>query len=893
MDQSVYRFILRHTKKEQIVLLVLTVVSYPFLYFSYDVPKQIINHITAVDRLTRGGAAAEPYPEQTLIGLLKMEHIPYLFALCLIFFLLVMINGGFKYFINVIKGQLGERMLRRLRYELYSRILRFPLPQFKKMSAGEIIPMITGEVEPLGGFIGDAYVQPIFQGGMLVVPLFFIFNQDVFLGLAALAMYPVQGYVIPKLQRKVNALGKERVRAVRQLSDRIGETILGVQEIHANDTSTFERADFSERLGIIYGIRYRIYALKFFTKFLINTIDKLTPFFFYTIGGYLVIEGKVDIGALVAVIAAQKDLASPAKELLAYYQQKEDIRIKYEQVIGQFDPPNMLDIAKQEVEPSGVKPLKGMMELTNLSYAEDDGVRLIDNATAKLPLDKRIAIVGDGSSGKDELAMILDGLLVPTGGHAAIDGVSIDSLPETVTGRRIAYVGPGTHIFSASIRHNLLYGLKHRPLRDVLEGGDLEKRRKAIFEAERSGNITLDVKADWVDYEAAGVDGPAALTARMIEVLRTVTVEQDVYQIGLRGSIDAAARSDVAEAILKARKAFREQMAGNAELAALVEPFDVTRYNSNATLGENLLFGTTVGDGFAEDGLATNTYVLQVIEKAGLTNDLLEIGRQMAQTMVELFSGLPPGHEFFDQFSFISSEDLPEFQTLLGRINKTELDQLDAEDRSRLLGLPFKLISVRHRLGLIDEATEARILEARRLFAEDLPEELNGSIEFFDTERYAGAATIQDNILFGKLVYGQAGGAERVNQAITELLDELGLRGAVMEVGLEFRAGNGGSRLSGAQRQKIGIARALIKRPDILIVDQATAVLDGQTQNAIMANLLEIYSEGGLIWFLHRPNLAQSFDHVVVMKAGRVVENGAFADISGEGAVLKSLIEAE
>ena len=72
-----------------------------------------------------------------------------------LFLALVLINGAFKYRINTLKGRLGERMLRRLRYELYARVLRFPLPRFRKVSQGEIIPMITAEVEPLGGFIGD------------------------------------------------------------------------------------------------------------------------------------------------------------------------------------------------------------------------------------------------------------------------------------------------------------------------------------------------------------------------------------------------------------------------------------------------------------------------------------------------------------------------------------------------------------------------------------------------------------------------------------------------------------------------------------------------------------------------------------------------------------------
>jgi len=63
---------------------------------------------------------------------------------------------------------LGERMLRRFRYQMYQRLLRFPLGYFQKMSSAQIIPMITVECEQLGGFIGDAFVLPLFQGGQLL-----------------------------------------------------------------------------------------------------------------------------------------------------------------------------------------------------------------------------------------------------------------------------------------------------------------------------------------------------------------------------------------------------------------------------------------------------------------------------------------------------------------------------------------------------------------------------------------------------------------------------------------------------------------------------------------------------------------------------------------------------
>ena len=77
---------------------------------------------------------------------------------------------------------MGERMLRRLRYELYDRILRFPPAHFRKVKQAEIATMIKDEVEPLGGFIGDAFVQPVFLGGQALTALLFIMMQNLLLG---------------------------------------------------------------------------------------------------------------------------------------------------------------------------------------------------------------------------------------------------------------------------------------------------------------------------------------------------------------------------------------------------------------------------------------------------------------------------------------------------------------------------------------------------------------------------------------------------------------------------------------------------------------------------------------------------------------------------------------
>ena len=419
MEPTLHKFILRHAKREQVFILFMTLVSYPFTYATLELPKIIVNQAI-------GGKGGFP---RVYLGF-SFEQIAFLLALCFAFLALVLISGGLKYYLNVYRGRLGERMARRLRYMLYSRILRFPLPQFKKMSQGEIIPMITSEVEPVGGFIGDAFGTPAYQGGTLIVYIVFIFIQDPLLGLAAVALYPVQMVIIPRMQKKINALAKLRIRNTRQLADRIGETISGVTEIHAHDTSRLERADIVRRLDYGYEIRYEIFRRKFFVKFLNNFIAQLTPFFFYSIGGYFVIQGNLSFGALVAVLAAYKDLNGPWKELLSWYQMNWDVSVKYEQVVEQFAPPGMLDDALQDNEPDKIEPLKGELQISNLSITEDGNMKMVDSVSLTVNLDQHVAITGAGASGKDELTLALARLLMPSTGSIRVAGQGADQLPE-------------------------------------------------------------------------------------------------------------------------------------------------------------------------------------------------------------------------------------------------------------------------------------------------------------------------------------------------------------------------------------------------------------------------------------------------------------------------------
>lgn len=877
MEPSLYRYILQHSKKDQILLILLSLASLPLVYITLELPKRIINLLEGMD-LPEGIFGYEP------------DRLEYLIILSFAFLLVVLVGGLLKYILNVYRGALGERVLRRFRFELYERILRFPIPHFKRVSQGELIPMIMAETELLGEFIGESFTLPVFQGGILLTYLFFIFEQDVFLGLAAIALYPFQLYVIPRLQKRVNELSKERVATARNLSGRIGETVSGIGEVHANNTSHFERAHIGQRLGKIYLIRFAIFKRKFFIKFLNNFIAQLTPFFFYSVGGYFVLRGDLSIGSMVAVLVAYKDLSGPWKELLRYYQRKEDIKVKHAQIIQQFNPQNML-AAEIIDEQQGLHQLPDdKIQANNIRYSEDGLYFSIDGASCKIPINQHQAVVGLGNSGKDELAFLMSRLVNPSAGSITIGDLKMADLPESITGKHLGYVGASAFMFNGTIYDNLSYALKHQPVGKKGGGKDEELEHERLL-SQQAGNTTNRYDDDWIDPAALGLENAAQLVTRIIEILECVELDDEIYQFGLLSYVDPAQNPDLTSRVMEARKQLRDKFR-EPENARLVEPFDTEKYNLNMTVSENLLFGTVYGESINDEQLIENPTIHKVLGDFFLDTEFLQAGMQIAEIMLDLFSDVEPDSELFDQFSFITADDLPEFNTLLQQTRQDGVENLQQHDKRRLMSLPFKLIVARHRLGLITEPIQQTILEARRRI-HALAETENLGIEFFDESRYNPRISVQDNILFGKLAYGQAHGQQKVNELIADVVETLGLRNEIITAGLDYEVGVAGGRLSSILRQKLGLARVMLKAPDFLVINEALSILDPASQRRLIDNIKKTMQDRGILWVLGRVQLAEQFDSVMVMERGKILDTGSFTEMKDRNDHFQDLLASE
>ena len=163
------------------------------------------------------------------------------------------------------------------------------------------------------------------------------------------------------------------------------------------------------------------------------------------------------------------------------------------------------------------------------------------------------------------------------------------------------------------------------------------------------------------------------------------------------------------------------------------------------------------------------------------------------------------------------------------------------------------------------------------------PESWHRRIAFVEQNTFLFNATIRDNIGYGDLEADEA--AIRAAARIAQADDFI----AALPEGYDTRIGDHGVRLSQGQRQRIALARALLREPDVLILDEATNALDRPTERALRAAIEAGRSTRAVIVIAHRRETIENADRVIVIDDGRVVQDGTPAELAREGGVYARL----
>jgi ABC-type multidrug transport system fused ATPase/permease subunit len=834
--KSLFSWILHRYRGLQLLLFGLIAVTVFFRVVPLELQKRIINRA---------------------ISLKKMD---LLFIYCSFYLVAVILAGSLKYLINVVQGYIGQKILYEIRTELYQHVLRLPLPFFRRTPPGMVISSLTSELAGVGDFLGSALAVPVINVLTLATFAGYLLYLNPLLALLSFGIYPIEIAIIPMLQKRYNRLNFERIDVNRSLSNTIGEAISGVHEIQAHGGYPIEGKKFGTFAAKLVDLRKSMYILNYGIKFTNNFFQNLGPFFLFLLGGYLTMVGRFDLGALVAFLSANEKLYDPWRELMDYYQDLQDSRVRYRRVMDYFDAEPEFPLAPTDRQPY---ELVGGIEVEDLSYVAEGRAQLLDQISLSLEPGKQMALVGFSGSGKSTLALVLGQLYSYDKGHVLLDDKELKTLTKIDVSRNIGFVSQQSFIFDGNIRENLLYACQ-----------------------------------SLITVEGPGEGMSLPDRQRILQLVREVGLEDDILHFGLNTVVPESRWPALVSHLLRLRQIFHGQWGG--EVAELVEFFDVTRFLQHRNLYGNIVFGDPDREEHELNNLPKNPTFIRLLRDTGLYQPLLDLGKSLLEHTVMLSKELGQDFSLVEDIP-IAADQFEQYRELMRHIYGAQLNQLTGRDNELLLRLALQYIPAEHEIVKLPRSLEEKILTTRHKFIReiggknllecqfgaeaDFPNEIKGKRAMADFSvycptQYLYSKTLLDNILFGRVRKDQPQALEKVQELVVQLLKNENLLHEVLDMGLDFQVGSKGDRLSGGQKQKVALIRVLLKEPPILILDEATASLDNASQARIQ-RLLEKDLRGKctVVAVVHRLDTVAAYDQIAVLRGGKLVERGSYEQL--------------
>ncbi len=314
----------------------------------------------------------------------------------------------------------------------------------------------------------------------------------------------------------------------------------------------------------------------------------------------------------------------------------------------------------------------------------------------------------------------------------------------------------------------------------------------------------------------------------------------------------------------------------------------------NAGQGAIIAIGVALLMGMAANGVVTgqmsigdlvlvNAYLIQLYAPLNFLGFVYREIKHSLADMEKMFTLMEVGEEIADK---------PDAQTLSTRSAAIRFDQVDFHydpKRQILHDVSFD-IPAGHTVAVVGSSGAGKSTLSRLLFR--FYDVTGGAIHINgrDIRDYTQASlraqigiVPQDTVLFNDTIYYniaygrpeaseaeviEAARAARIHEFVSQLPD-----------GYRTQVGERGLKLSGGEKQRVAIARTLLKNPPILVFDEATSALDSETEKAIQAELAAIAANRTTLIIAHRLSTIIDADQIVVMEQGRIVERGAFREL--------------
>lgn len=318
LPDGLFRYVMLVSARHQVVLLVMSVAVFLLSAVPLEIQRRVVNSAFH-------DGAVEP-----------------IIWLALAYLGVALLQGGIKLTLNIYRSWVSEVAVLDLRRQVAQHTADATAHVEQAQVAGTEISMILSEVEPIGGFVGISVSEPVLQAGILLSVFGYLLFLQPMLALLCLAAFSPQLLFVPMLQRAINRRTGERIETLRS----VGGNIVDVQM--AGSPSALAQ---DLRIEHVFTLDMGIFQLKYSMNFLMNLMHHLSVAMALGAGGYLVVQGRIEVGTVVAFVSGLDKVNDPWGDLVNWFREMTLAQTRYRLLALGYDW-----IAKGGVRPEVVEP---------------------------------------------------------------------------------------------------------------------------------------------------------------------------------------------------------------------------------------------------------------------------------------------------------------------------------------------------------------------------------------------------------------------------------------------------------------------------------------------------------------------------------------------------------
>ncbi|MBI4377573.1 MAG: ATP-binding cassette domain-containing protein [Nitrospinae bacterium] len=413
--------------------------------------------------VTTGAAAWIVKPVMDDVFLRKDTAI--LKILPIAFIIIYAVKGAARYEQSYLMRSVGQKIIMKIRNELYEHIQKMPLSFFHNTSTAILMSRITNDVTMLGHVSSQVAADFFRQFFTFIILLCLTFYREYRLATIALIVLPFIIIFIIKVGRRLRDLSRKNQEKMADLNIILHETFTGNKIVKAFGMEEYERKRFMEENRRLYDITMKEAKRYEMVSPIMELFAAIGTGFVIWYGGYQVIKGVTTPGTFFSFLAALIMLYDPIRKLSTMNSVLQQSLAAAERVF------KLLDTNVDIVNKDGAIELKGFKDRLHFEdvwfqYNRDNGM-VLKGINLEIKRGDVIALVGSSGGGKSTLVDMIPRFYDVTKGAIKIDGYNIQDLTLNSLRRQIGIVTQETILFNDTVKNNISYGMVDANMEEI------------------------------------------------------------------------------------------------------------------------------------------------------------------------------------------------------------------------------------------------------------------------------------------------------------------------------------------------------------------------------------------------------------------------------------------